>query len=423
MTLRLYTGYFDDFGCRKGIGISDPTEVAQHLVDLALCGDPILINDGYCFSNEGLWSLLKREAEAKHTTTVLGILFETGFAKTLARKTFVRNDGQVVGDFAAAFEAMVENRVWPGGKEDHWQDRANVVRMGNQLRLLNSRRLHTSCRWPNTDKDAVYLKLWKSAMANLVQVNPHSWPEGTVADLESRMGNLPTGRVSRTRVEFDLINPLAEAHPNTVIPLWDLANQAYHMTFAAWVQQGLSQHEEIFGVTSRYPRYFQNFVKKSEATGKKHFRIELNLPIIDASEPAHLDLLLRITLRGTDLCSAKEAALSLTRDYLNPFGGTTLPNVTDAWQEYAARLREALSGQTATTFVRTESIDQNLSTVEVSQSVRQDQHPNRAVGLDLSNGHFMGQGLGNDFLSPMLLQLEYKTLNSQIDWNTIPTFS
>jgi hypothetical protein len=416
MQLRLYTGYFDDFGTRKGIGVTTPAEVEQTLVDLAICGDPILINDGYCFSNEGLWDQLEREARGPghRPSTILGMMLKTNFAKTLARIVITRSDGTIAGHFKDSFDKMINSKIWPGGRgPQYWAQHAAAQR--GALEKLDDRRAHQSYAWPPMDKDEVFMKLWLPAM--------NAWaPEDVKPLLKGFLDSLPSQKsVTRTAVEQRLISGLSSPRLGQ---LWDLTNQAYSMTFAACLSQ-VGGIDETFGLAATFPSFLGGYVdmpasgRRDEPHGR--FNFQFDLPIFNAKDQSDLDLLELVMTAGSLLNGLKTRALDMTRDAIDPHGKATVREASDAWRQYAAELRQAKDpGQTV--HVRTAPID-GTSCATVACEFDHGQSAVRSLGIrqmtldavPATTRHFAMR-------RPLLLRLRQDRLNAAIDWDTIRRF-
>lgn len=421
MNYRLYAGYFDDFGTRKGIGVSTEQDVEQLLVDLALFGDPILINDGYLFSNPGLWNLLEREGK-EPGSTVLGKLFETRFVMTLARQCDNLANDEKSGKLASALQIMLEHEIWPGGRtEVYWnaqQDgQTNKDRAIELLMKLDKRKLLRSYCWPKANKDAIYKRLWEPAVERYAkdsrlhrQIREH---------LSAILKDLPQ-TVSRTVVEQKVINPLQAVNPASTSLLWDLANQAYHMTFAAWLQHDPpAAIGEVLGVASTFPRYFDQFVKYSD-TADKPLNVEIPRPSINCKDSSHLHLLERVTTQQDELYEAKIQALSFTRKMQETGSAVRAVDAEDAWKHYANLLWHEFGGNSARTFVRTSSIDASNTTISVSQR-SPGGTKEREIGLDLIRSNAAMQHTFGS-ASPILLQLDHEALDGVINWDSIPRY-
>lgn len=421
-----YAGYFDDFGCRFGFGINEPSQVEAHLLELALRGSPIVINDGYFFSNPGLYTLLEKEARNSTNApcTILGALMSSGFIRTLSRETRTQH-GELRGSFVGALNAMLAAGVKPGGVD---LNNSSNVRNKNDLTALlvafDARNLHTSIPWPAHDKDQIFQKVVEYLLEK--KAEPREAIRTKITEV-----NANGKRLKRT----DFESLIRDAEPKDKENLARLANDAYLLTFGAWLEKGKGDLGAgancfagvSFGLTAQPSHAWEEFVNKTPVDFAANEVLEVGavMPRFNLQNKGHLAALTKLTTAGSDSQKQKIALINARCSVISEASDSAKTRYKDAYRSYVDQLNKELIVQNNKT--RSDMLTVvPLSTISEHRGVYEGRRPTNGNSGNLAVRMIQVAATSESVWTrqalPVLLSLDHDGMSKVINWTEIKKY-
>ena len=235
-----YVGRFDDFGQRNGLSNISLDGFNRYLVQAAVVGQPLLINDGYILNHP-----VVRTALITPTASPLRSFVRAGLVKILMRTS---------GNLALAVERMADE----GSKS--FQNLATdkkiktnieeIKRWTDEMAALDEYEL-SKCRfvdWPEFQIDAAYYKMMRS-------LEDHYLGSSTIATKENKIrvfGELNSQMEAGTRSPRDRFEKIVARLANQDKISYDaqkelltIANQAYHYNWSACLNGSKQQFSVV----------------------------------------------------------------------------------------------------------------------------------------------------------------------------------
>jgi hypothetical protein len=156
MATHTYCGLLDDFAVRQGdVAIRSLEGLNRHLIEAALFGDRLLINDGYILSNDVL-----RRALMNVDDSPFSALVESGYVKILTR-----NDSrleELADEMAQTGITSAKHLLASEYYKDYYRPA-----LKNWSEHLRSPAFDAFLRWPNIRIDAIFKSVAGAAYASL----------------------------------------------------------------------------------------------------------------------------------------------------------------------------------------------------------------------------------------------------------------